>query len=214
MDHESYIIGIAGGTCSGKTTVANSIIRAAGAGHISYIEHDDYYRDQSHLSMEERRKTNYDHPKALETELLIDHLHKLNQGQSIEKPTYDFTQHTRSNKTEVIHPSDVIIVEGILIFESKDLRKMLDLKIYVDADSDIRFIRRVTRDMNERGRTFDFVVKQYLETVRPMHLEFVEPTKRYADVVIPEEGNRAVILDLLLARIHQIAKGSSANNPI
>ena len=214
MDHESYIIGIAGGTCSGKTTVANSIIKASGAEHISYIEHDDYYRDQSHLSMEERRKTNYDHPKALETELLIDHLHKLNQGQSIEKPTYDFTQHTRSNKTEVIHPSDVIIVEGILIFESKDLRKMLDLKIYVDADSDIRFIRRVTRDMNERGRTFDFVVKQYLETVRPMHLEFVEPTKRYADVVIPEEGNRAVILDLLLARIHQIAKGSSANNPI
>lgn len=204
MDQEPYIIGIAGGTCSGKTTVANSIIRASGAEHISYIVHDDYYRDQSHLSLDERRKTNYDHPRALETELLVDHLNKLKQGQSIEKPTYDFTQHTRSNNTEIVHPSQVIIIEGILIFESKDLRKMLDLKIYVDADSDIRFIRRVTRDMNERGRTFDFVVKQYLETVRPMHLEFVEPTKRYADVVIPEEGNRTVILDLLLARIHQV----------
>lgn len=204
MDHEPYIIGVAGGTCSGKTTVANSIIRASGTEHISYIVHDDYYRDQSHISLEERRKTNYDHPRALETELLIDQLHKLKEGQSIEKPTYDFTQHTRSNNTEIVHPSQVIIIEGILIFESKDLRKMLDLKIYVDADSDIRFIRRVTRDMNERGRTFDFVVKQYLETVRPMHLEFVEPTKRYADVIIPEEGNRAVILDLLLARIHQV----------
>ena len=201
MPDRSLIIGVAGGTGSGKTTVANAIVRRVRAEHLAFVQHDAYYRDQSHLPLSERVHTNYDHPDSLETELLIEHLRQLRAGHSIEMPTYDFAKHTRSSHTQRVEPRPVILVEGILIFVDRALRELFDIKVFVDTDADIRFIRRLRRDIAERGRTVESVIEQYLETVRPMHMEFVEPSKRYADIIIPEGGFNTVALDMLVARV-------------
>jgi len=195
------VIGVAGGTGSGKTTVSQEILRRVGAERIVFIQHDSYYRDRSHLSLEERARSNYDHPDSLESEFLVSHLQQLRAGQPVEIPVYDFTTHTRTEETRCVEPKWVILVEGILIFAEPALREMFDVKIWVDTDADVRFIRRLRRDITERGRTVESVIEQYEETVRPMHLEFAEPSKRYADVIIPEGGFNIVALDMVVARI-------------
>jgi len=200
------VIGIAGGSGSGKTTVAHVILERVGKEHIAYLPHDAYYKDNSHLPFEERAKINYDHPDSLETSLLVTHLQALREGQPIERPVYDFTTHTRTRETVTVQPQPIIMVEGILIFTEAALRDLFDVKIFVDTDADIRFIRRLLRDINERGRTMEAVVNQYLHTVRPMHLEFVEPSKRYADVIIPEGGLNTVALDMVVARIEALLR--------
>ncbi len=201
MPKRPIVIGIAGGTGSGKTTVAEAIVRRIGPERIALIQQDSYYKDQSHLPMEERVRINYDHPDSLDTELLIRHLKELMAGRPVEVPIYDFTTYTRTPHTRRVEPRPVILVEGILVFVDKALRDLFDIRIYVDADPDIRFIRRLQRDIAERGRTLESVIRQYLSTVRPMHLEFVEPSKRYADIIIPEGGFNTVALDLIVARI-------------
>lgn len=195
------IIGVAGGTGSGKTTVSQEILRRVGAERIVFIQHDSYYRDRSHLSLEERARLNYDHPDSLESEFLVSHLQQLRAGQPVEIPVYDFTIHTRTDEARCVEPKWVILVEGILIFAEPALREMFDVKIWVDTDADVRFIRRLRRDITERGRTVESVIEQYEETVRPMHLEFAEPSKRYADVIIPEGGFNTVAMDMVVARI-------------
>ena len=170
------------------------------------IEQDSYYKDQSHLSMEERVKTNYDHPMAFDNDLLVEHLKALINGESIEKPSYDFTVHNRSKETAIVESRDIILVEGILILEDPRIRELLDIKVYVDTDADIRILRRLVRDINERGRTVESVVDQYLNIVRPMHLQFTEPSKKYADIIIPEGGHNYVAIDLLMAKIRDILK--------
>ena len=197
----SLVFGIAGGTGSGKTTVANYVLKTVGHEKIAFLPHDAYYRDQTDLTQEERAQVNFDHPSSLETELLIEHITKLRNQETIQLPTYDFKTHSRNQETITIHPQPIIVIEGILIFVEPELRDLFDLKIYVDTDADIRFIRRLKRDIEERGRTTESVINQYLETVRPMHLEFVEPSKRYASVIIPEGGYNTVALDLIVARI-------------
>lgn len=204
MSNKPIIIGVAGGTGSGKTTVANKICCQFRDKDILMIEQDAYYRDQKHLPMEERLKTNYDHPLAFDNDLLLDHLNKLVQRESVDKPVYDYTNHTRSNEVIHLEPRDVIILEGILILEDERLRDMMDIKLFVDTDSDIRIIRRLMRDIKERGRTIDSVIDQYTSVVRPMHLQFVEPTKRYADVIIPEGGENSVAIDLIVTKIKTI----------
>ena len=199
--NSSLVIGIAGGTGSGKTTIADYILDTVGPEKIAFFPHDSYYRELDHLSVDERAQVNFDHPSSLETELLIEHLNRLNSGESIELPTYDFKTHSRTGETKRIDPQQILMVEGILILAEPELRKLFDLKIYVDTDADIRFIRRLKRDIEERGRTTQSVIKQYLDTVRPMHLEFVEPSKRYANVIIPEGGYNHEALDLIVARI-------------
>lgn len=191
------IVGVAGGTGSGKTTVSEAILDRVGRDRIAYVQHDSYYRDRSHLAPDERSEANFDHPDALETDLLVEHLRALRQGRSVEVPVYDFTRHVRRDETRTLQPRPVVIVEGILVLAEEPLRREMDVKLYVDTDADLRFIRRLRRDMSERGRTLDSVVEQYLEDVRPMHLEFVEPSKRHADVIVPEGGFNAVALDLL-----------------
>jgi len=198
------VIGIAGGTGSGKTTVADVILDKVGREKIAYLPHDAYYRDLSHLPRQKRAKINFDHPDSLETSLLIEHIEELKEWQPIKLPIYDFKTHTRTSKSERIEPRSVIFVEGILIFAEPELREMFDVKIYVDTDADIRFIRRLERDITERGRTTQSVIKQYLTTVRPMHLEFVEPSKRYADIIIPEGGFNTVAMDMIIARIERL----------
>lgn len=200
-ERPAIIIGVAGGTGSGKTTVAQEILQRVGPDRIAYIQHDSYYRDQSHLPFHERARVNYDHPDALESELLVEHLKALRAGRPVEVPIYDFTTHTRRPETRRVEPRRVILVEGILIFADRALREMMDVKIFVDTDADIRFIRRLQRDLRERGRSMDSVIEQYLSTVRPMHLEFVEPSKRYADIILPEGGFNVVALDMVVARI-------------
>jgi uridine kinase len=195
------IIGVAGGTGSGKTTVANTILDRVGRQRIAHIQHDSYYCDLSHLPPDERARINFDHPDSLETNLLIKHLEELRAWRPIEAPVYDFTSHSRTSRTVSIEPRHVILVDGILIFVEKALREMFNIKIFVDTDADLRFIRRLERDITERGRTTRSVIDQYLNTVRPMHLEFVEPSKRYADVIIPEGGFNTVALDMVVARI-------------
>jgi uridine kinase len=202
----TIIIGVAGGTGSGKTTVSESILDRVGQDRIAYIQQDSYYRDLSHLPHEERVRVNFDHPDALETDLLIRHLRALRCGQAVEVPTYDFTRYTRTSQTRKVEPRRVILVEGILIFAEKALRDLFDVRIFVDTDADIRFIRRLQRDLNERGRSTESVVRQYLDTVRPMHLEFVEPSKRYADVIVPEGGFNTVALDMIVARIEAMLR--------
>jgi len=197
----SLVFGIAGGTGSGKTTIADYILKTVGHEKIAFLPHDAYYRDQTNLTQEERAQVNFDHPSSLETELLIEHITKLRNQETIQLPTYDFKTHTRNQETITIHPQPIVVIEGILIFVEPELRDLFDLKIYVDTDADIRFIRRLKRDIEERGRTTESVINQYLETVRPMHLEFVEPSKRYASVIIPEGGYNTVALDLIVARI-------------
>lgn len=197
-------IGIAGGTGSGKTTVAQAILRRVPRARAALIEQDAYYKDQSHLPLEERRRINYDHPSAFDTELLVEHLDRLAAGQSIEKPVYDFATYTRTPLTVRVDPVDIIIVEGILVLEDPRLRERLDIKLFVDTDADVRVLRRLMRDIKERGRTVESVVEQYLQTVRPMHLQFVEPTKRYADLIIPEGGLNEVAIDVLAGKIRAI----------
>ncbi len=198
------IIGIAGGTGSGKTTVANVILQRVGADHIALLPHDAYYKDLKDLPRAQRDLVNFDHPDSLETELLVHHLRLLRQWQPVEIPVYDFTTHTRTNRTQRVEPQPVILVEGILIFAEPALRDLFDVKIFVDTAPDIRFIRRLQRDIVERGRTVESVIHQYETTVRPMHLEFVEPSKRYADVIIPEGGLNTVAMDMVVARIESL----------
>ena len=195
------VIGVAGGTGSGKTTVAEKILHRVGAEHVAYIPHDAYYRELGHLPPEERARVNFDHPDSLETSLLIEHLKALRAGQVVEIPIYDFTKHMRTKETHRVEPAPVILVEGILIFVEPGLRALLDVKLYVDTDADVRFIRRLQRDIQERGRSVESVCKQYLLTVRPMHQEFVEPSKRYADVIIPEGGFNEVAIEMVAARL-------------
>jgi len=187
------IIGIAGGSGSGKTTIAQSVVDIVGPGVVARLPHDAYYRDQAHLTYEERTQINYDHPDSLENELLIEHLVTLREGHSVDRPVYDFAHHTRAVETVRVEPESVILVEGILILAEPTLRDLMDLRVYVDTDADLRLIRRLTRDIIERGRTLDSVLAQYEKTVRPMHLQFVEPSKRYADIIVPEGYNPGAI---------------------
>ncbi len=195
------IIGVAGGSGSGKTTVVQEIIKSLGADQVSFIQHDSYYYDRSSVPPEERSRLNYDHPDALETSLLVRHLKELKAGRAIEVPVYDFTQHTRTNETLTISSRNAVIVEGILILADRELRELMDIRVFVDTDADLRILRRMDRDLTERGRSLESVVQQYMETVRPMHLEFVEPSKRYADVIIPEGGHNRVAVGMLIARV-------------
>jgi uridine kinase len=195
------VIGVAGGTGSGKTTVARAILQRVGMSRIAYLEHDSYYRDLSHLTLEQRAQVNFDHPDSLDNALLIEHLDALCAGEPIAVPIYDFTQDNRTTESRIVHPQPVVMVEGILIFADKPLRDRMDIKIYVDTDADLRFIRRIQRDIRERGRSLESVVEQYLRTVRPMHLEFVEPSKRYADIIIPRGGLNSIAIDMVVARI-------------
>jgi len=209
----TLLIGIAGGTGSGKTTVAQRIQEYFRGAQIVVLPQDAYYKDQSHLPMEERVKVNYDHPDAFDTELLIHHLQALKQGEAIEMPVYDFKTHTRSPKTIRINPGDVIILEGILVLHDPRIRNLLDIKIFVDTPDDIRFIRRLTRDIRERGRTLESVIQQYLSTVRPMHLEFVEPSKAFADIIIPEGGFNDVAISVLISTIERHLRGHAPVAP-
>ena len=202
--HIPLTIGVAGGTGSGKTTVADVILERVGKQRIAYLPHDAYYRELIGLPLEQRAAMNFDHPDSLETELMIKHIEQLKLGNSVELPIYDFSTHSRTGKTIKVEPHPVIIVEGILLFADKRLREMLDVKIFVDTDPDIRFIRRLQRDISERGRTTENVIQQYLTTVRPMHLEFVEPSKRYANVIIPEGGLNEVAMEMVIARIEAL----------
>lgn len=198
------VIGIAGGSGSGKTTVAQSILQRVGPDRIAFLQHDAYYKDLSGLPPTQRAEVNFDHPYSLETSLLIQQVEMLRDKQAVEVPIYDFSTHSRTNRTFTVQPRGVILVEGILIFVEPALRDLFDIKIFVDTDSDIRFIRRLQRDITERGRTTESVIKQYMATVRPMHLEFVEPSKRYADVIIPEGGFNTAALDMVVARIQSL----------
>jgi uridine kinase len=198
------IIGIAGGTGSGKTTVAQAIYDRVGSSRIEWISHDSYYRDFEGLSPDERHKINFDHPDSLETELLIRHLDVLGKGSSVEVPLYDFASHRRRTDTQRVEPRRVVIVEGILVLAEPELRKRIDIKLFVDTPADIRFMRRLMRDIQTRGRSLESVVHQYMTTVRPMHEEFVEPSKRYADLIIPEGGENQVALDAIISRVETL----------
>jgi uridine kinase len=198
------VIGIAGGSGSGKTTVAQTILQRVGPDRISFLQHDAYYKDLSGLPPVQRAEVNFDHPNSLENELLIKHIYQLKQGKAVDVPIYDFSSHSRTDRTYKVKPRSVILVEGILIFAEATLRDLFDVKIFVDTDSDLRLIRRLQRDIAERGRTTETVIKQYLATVRPMHLDFVEPSKRYADVIIPEGGFNTAALDMVVARIESL----------
>lgn len=200
------VIGIAGGSGSGKTTVAQEILQRVGPDRIAFLQHDSYYKDLSGLPPAQRIQVNFDHPNSLETDLLIQHIASLRDGKPVEVPIYDFSTHSRTSQTYTVQPRMVILVEGILIFTEAALRDMFDVKIFVDTDSDLRFIRRLERDLTERGRTTESVIKQYQATVRPMHMEFVEPSKRYADVIIPEGGHNTAALDMVVARIEALLK--------
>ena len=201
-----FVIGVAGGTGSGKTTVVRRIMEALGETDITVLAHDRYYRDHPDLRLEERGGLNYDHPNSLDTELMVGHLRALREGRTAELPVYDFTRHVRKQETQPVQPGAAIIVEGILIFADSELRSLMDVKVFVDTDADIRFIRRVQRDMAERGRTLASVIDQYMATVKPMHEEFVEPSKRYADLIVPEGGYNQVAVDMLLTLIRGLAK--------
>lgn len=197
------VIGIAGGTGCGKSTMINKI-KEEFSEKITIISHDFYYKQHNDISFEDRKLLNYDHPNAFDTELMIEHIKRLAQGECIERPVYDFTIHNRIDETVTVKPAKVIIVEGILIFESKELRDLFDIKVFIDTDADVRIIRRIIRDVNERGRTLDSVVSQYLTTVKPMHEQFVEPSKKFADIIVPEGGYNVVALEMLTERIHAL----------
>lgn len=200
------IIGIAGGSGSGKTTVALRVREACPGKTIQIIHHDSYYYDNSHLPLEQRAAINYDHPKAFETTLLVEHLEALRRGESVDVPRYDYSIHSRLPETDVVEPADIVFVEGILVLESTILRKMMDIRLFVDVDSDERVLRRMRRDINERGRSMDSVIEQYLTVVRPMHLQFVWPSKRYAHLIIPEGGHNKVAIDLIATKIQDIIR--------
>ena len=202
--HSRLVIGVAGGSGSGKTTVVRRIVEALGLDRVSILDHDRYYRDRLDLRLEDRTALNYDHPDSLETDLMVRHVAELKAGRAVEAPLYDFARYVRRTTTETVAPRRAIIVEGILIFADAALRAQMDIKVFVDTDDDTRFIRRLRRDVAERGRTMDSVIDQYLATVKPMHLEFVEPSKRYADVIIPQGGHNPVAVDLLLTLIRSL----------
>lgn len=203
------VIGIAGGSGSGKTSVTHSIYDAFQDHSVVVIEQDYYYKDQSHVPLEKRLLTNYDHPLAFDTDLLIEHIELLLQRKPIEKPVYDYALHTRSKETVRIEPKDVIILEGILVLEDERLRGLMDIKLFVDTDADLRIIRRIMRDIHERGRSIESVIEQYLSVVRPMHNQFIEPTKRYADLIIPEGGHNEVAIDLMVTKIKTILESGT-----
>jgi uridine kinase len=200
------IIGIAGGTGSGKTTVAIKVCEASPGKTIRIIHHDSYYHDNSHLPMAERARINYDHPNAFETSLLVEHLEALRRGQTIQKPLYDYATHSRQQRTETVDPADIMFVEGILVLEDRTLREMMDIRLFVDVDADERFIRRLRRDLSERGRTVESVIEQYMNVVRVMHEQFVEPSKRHAHIIIPEGGYNQVAIDLIAVKIADIIR--------
>ncbi len=207
----SIIIGISGGTGSGKTTVACKIIESAGADNVVYLQQDAYYRNLGDMPMELRHKINFDHPDAFDTELFVNHVESLRAGETIAQPLYDYATHSRKSESLFLSPRPVVIVEGILVYVHSHLRSLMDMKIYVDTDADIRLIRRLKRDVEERGRTFESVITQYLTTVRPMHMQFVEPSKRYADIIIPEGGSNVVGIDLITEKIRAIvARGTQS----
>jgi uridine kinase len=202
----SFVIGVAGGSGSGKTTVVRRIVDSLGPEQVTLLDHDRYYRDRNDLRLEERAALNYDHPDALETDLMVAHVRALKGGAAVDVPQYDFTRHARLSEIETFQPRRALIVEGILVFTDAALRDLMDIKVFVDTDSDTRFIRRLQRDVAQRGRTMESVIDQYQHTVKPMHLEFVEPSKRYADVIIPLGGHNTVAVDLLLTMLRSIAK--------
>lgn len=204
--NKPVVIGVAGGTGSGKSTVAKAIFKSLPDENILIIEQDAYYKDQSELTFEERIKTNYDHPLAFDTDLLIEHVKLLCAHKAIEKPIYNFSKHNREDHTVSVVPKEIIIIEGIMILEDKRLRDLMDIKIFVDTDADVRIIRRITRDINERGRTLESVIEQYLTTVKPAHEQFIEPTKKYADIIIPEGGYNKVAIDLMTTKVMSIVK--------
>ncbi|MFT5193365.1 MAG: uridine kinase [Cellvibrionaceae bacterium] len=198
------VIGVAGGSGSGKTTIARKIVETVGRERVAWVQHDGYYRHRPELSFEQRSTQNYDHPNSLETELMVSHVSDLIKGMASAIPVYDFAKHLRSNEVKLLESAPIILLEGILIFSEPELLKLMDIKIFVDTDSDVRFIRRLQRDMDERGRIMESVVEQYMATVRPMHLQFVEPSKRKADVIIPEGGQNAVAMDMVVALLETI----------
>ncbi|MGE5704388.1 MAG: uridine kinase [Clostridia bacterium] len=204
MGHHPILIGVVGGSGSGKTTVATALYKQFQHESVTMIEQDSYYKDESHLPMEERVKTNYDHPLAFDNDLLLQHLMQLLDRRGINKPVYDFKEYRRARETVRVEPKDVIILEGMLILEDPRIRELMDIKVFVDTDADVRIVRRIQRDIEERGRTLQSVIDQYLQVVRPMHLQFIEPTKRYADIIIPEGGYNRVALDLLANKIETI----------
>jgi uridine kinase len=209
MMRKPVVIGVTGGSGSGKTSVTKAIYESLKDHSILVLEQDYYYKDQSDLPFEERLKTNYDHPLAFDNDLLIKHIEKLLRYETIDKPVYDYSIHTRSENVIPVNPKDVIILEGILVLEDERLRNLMDIKLYVDTDPDLRIIRRLTRDIRDRGRTFDSVIDQYLNVVRPMHNQFIEPTKRYADIIIPEGGHNHVAIDLMVTKIQTILEQKS-----
>lgn len=213
MTCSPFVIGVAGGTGSGKTTLATKLQRSIAGGAI-ILSHDFYYRANTDIPFEERVKLNYDHPNAFDTDLMIEDVKKLKNGQAIDHPQYSFVTHTRTNETVHVEPAPVIIVEGILIFENKELLDLMDIKVFVDADADIRLIRRLTRDVKERGRSLDSVIAQYTGTVKPMHEQFVEPSKKHADVIIPQGGENRVALHMLIDRINALINHTTENNLI
>lgn len=198
---ETILIGIAGGTGSGKTTLADKVVQSFGSNEVSILRHDNYYKRHDEMPFEERCKLNYDHPDAFDTDLLCEHIKLLKAGQSIQMPVYDYSNHNRSDKTVTVTTAPVIVLEGILIFAEPELCDLMDIKVFVDTDADVRILRRITRDVKERGRSLDSVITQYLTTVKPMHEQFVEPSKRRADIIIPEGGENAVALDMLIQRV-------------
>lgn len=202
--HKPILIGITGGTGSGKSTVSRQILSHNNNADVAIIEQDSYYKDQSHLTFEERVDTNYDHPFAFDNRLLIKHLRDLLDNKSIEKPIYDFEKHNRKKETITVYPKKIIILEGILILNDEEIRNLCDIKIFVDTDSDVRVIRRILRDIKERGRDLDSVIEQYMSTVRPAHLQFIEPSKKYADIIIPEGGYNKVAIDIIVTKINAI----------
>lgn len=204
MSEKPVVIGVAGGSGSGKTSVTRSISQRFTDKTILVIEQDYYYKDQSHLPYEERLNTNYDHPLAFDNDLLVEHVTSLVNQQSVNKPVYDYTKHTRSDEVVLVEPKEVIILEGILILEDQRLLDLMDIKVFVDTDADLRIIRRMLRDIQDRGRTIESVIDQYINIVRPMHLQFIEPTKRYADIIIPEGGQNHVAIDLMATKIQTI----------
>jgi uridine kinase len=209
MKQKPVVIGVAGGSGSGKTSVTKAIYEQFQGHSILMLQQDYYYKDQANLPFEERLKTNYDHPLAFDNDLLIKHLTELINHQAVDKPVYDYKMHTRSEETILVEPKDVIILEGILVLEDERLRNLMDIKLYVDTDADLRIIRRMLRDIKERGRSIDSVIDQYITVVRPMHNQFIEPTKRYADVIIPEGGHNHVAIDLMVTKIQTILEQKS-----
>ena len=205
MTQQTFVIGVAGGSGSGKTTVVRRIVESIGDDQVTVLEHDRYYRDRNDLRLEERAALNYDHPDSLETDLLVRHVEALRAGETVNVPVYDFARYARQVDTRTVSPRRALIVEGILIYTDAALRRLMDVKVFVDTDDDTRFIRRLQRDISERGRTVQSVIDQYLGTVKPMHLEFVEPSKRWADIIIPEGGNNEIALDLVISKLLNIA---------